>query len=54
MDKQEHLISILRQQRDEANNRLAEIVADANVKLEELAKQVENLKKAQQGDEDKS
>lgn len=39
-DRKDYIIDLLRQQRDEAINRLVSLLADANVKIEELTQKV--------------
>jgi hypothetical protein len=44
MDEKDHIIEILRQQREEAQNRLATIIAKANVRIAELEAELKLLK----------
>jgi dephospho-CoA kinase len=44
VDKKDHVISALMQQRDEAANKVADVVADANVKITQLTEEVQKLK----------
>lgn len=43
-DKKDYIISLLTQQRDEANNRLVTLAAEANAKIDELKDELSKLK----------
>jgi uncharacterized coiled-coil DUF342 family protein len=40
----DHMIELLKQQRDEANNRLVQLIAAAQLKIEEQQKAIDELK----------
>ena len=42
-DKKDILIAILRQQRDELNNRIAEVMVEANSKITEMQAEIDRL-----------
>lgn len=44
-DRKDHLIEILMQQRDAANNQVANLMAEANERIADLEAQIEALKK---------
>lgn len=47
MDKQDFLINALIQQRNVAQDQLADALAEANMQIENLKKQIEDLKKTE-------